>query len=114
MLYILIHVIQTEPILEVQNSKIGQFKEKDQDVKDEMSSRYVVRREKYIPSIPMRWHRFIGYQTMGLLPIGIIALGKSSGFDAKVVKETPGPHKIKACSPFFGTEVGMFPVITVA
>jgi hypothetical protein len=40
---------------------------------------------------------------MGRLAMGIKALGKSLGLDVKVLRETPGPHNISACSPGEGT-----------
>jgi hypothetical protein len=36
---------------------------------------------------------------MGLLAIGRIALGFSSGLAVKVGKLEPGPHRIRACKP---------------
>ena len=33
---------------------------------------------------------------MGLLAIGIRALGNSSGFEVNVFKDTPGPHRMNA------------------
>lgn len=52
--------------------------------------------------IPIRWHQSRGYHTIGLFAMGTSALGKSLGVDVKVFKETPGPHKIKACRPGLG------------
>ena len=43
--------------------------------------------------------------------MGIRALGYSSGFDVKVLRETPGPHSMRAWKPVggTGTECGMVP-----
>lgn len=35
--------------------------------------------------------------------MGISALGNSSGFDVKVLRETPGPHRMRAWKPDEGT-----------
>lgn len=40
---------------------------------------------------------------MGRLAIGTRALGKSFGFEVKVLRDTPGPHNMKACSPDEGS-----------
>lgn len=46
----------------------------------------------------------MGYQTIGRFAIGNKALGFSSGFDVKVGKEDPGPHKMRACRPVAGID----------
>lgn len=47
----------------------------------------------------------MGYQTIGLLAIGRIALGFSSGLAVKVGKLEPGPQRMRACSPGAAIEV---------
>jgi hypothetical protein len=36
---------------------------------------------------------------MGRFAMGMSALGKSLGEDVKVLSETPGPQRMKACRP---------------
>lgn len=40
---------------------------------------------------------------MGRLAIGIKALENSTGFEAKMLRDAPGPHRMKACKPGEGT-----------
>lgn len=47
----------------------------------------------------------MGYQTIGLLAIGRIALGFSSGLAVNVGKLEPGPQRMRACSPGAAIEV---------
>lgn len=46
---------------------------------------------------------------MGRFAIGVRAFGNSSGLDVKVLRETPGPHRMMAWKPVggTGTECGM-------
>ena len=40
---------------------------------------------------------------MGRLAMGMMALGRSFGLEVKVLREDPGPQRIKACRPGEGT-----------
>ena len=53
--------------------------------------------------IPMRWHQSRGYHTMGRLARGSRALGRSAGEDVKVLRETPGPQRMRAWRPGGGS-----------
>lgn len=40
---------------------------------------------------------------MGRFAIGTMALGKSAGFEVKVLREEPGPQRMSACKPGEGS-----------
>ena len=52
---------------------------------------------------------------MGRFAIGMRLFGYSSGLDVKVLRETPGPHRIRAWKPVAGTgaEDGMVPEVKI-
>ena len=46
--------------------------------------------------IPARWHQVSGYQSRGRLARGRSALGSEVGLEVKVLRERPGPQRMRA------------------